>query len=230
MTVMPWDRKKLSEKTLELNFSSQLNHRCGGKLLWFGLTQKQEAEAGFDIATRVGKGLFIVQMKASSKVLRSKERQFKVPHDQLQSLLSLKVAGAPLPTGSVFYAFPTLGTTADLAAHNDVLGNTWLCDVAGLGAVTAPTTKSGANRKNGCHYVNVEPGEAPIAPGTKGKATFHSDPVTVHTWLGSDFAGEIVAGNASRGLLEVMSGNRFTEFWTLCERFHRKAFGIVRMN
>lgn len=45
---MPWGLERLSEKILELNFASQLNHRCGGTLLWFGLTQKQEAECGFD--------------------------------------------------------------------------------------------------------------------------------------------------------------------------------------
>ena len=55
MTTMPWGLERLSEKTLELNFASQLNHRCGGTLLWFGLTQKQEAECGFDIATKTWK-------------------------------------------------------------------------------------------------------------------------------------------------------------------------------
>ncbi|SOD24063.1 hypothetical protein SAMN05518800_1203 [Variovorax sp. YR752] len=41
---MPWELERLSEKALELEFASQLNRQRGGKLLWFGLTQKQEAE------------------------------------------------------------------------------------------------------------------------------------------------------------------------------------------
>lgn len=75
MTVMPWELDKLSEKTLDLNLASQLNHRCGGKLLWFGLTQQQEARAGYDIATCIGQALFVVQMKASNLLLKTKERK-----------------------------------------------------------------------------------------------------------------------------------------------------------
>ena len=93
MTTVPWGLKRLSEKPLELKFASQLNHQCGGTLLWFGLTQKQEAECGFDIATRVGSALFMVQMKASSQGLKGSDaRRFKVPDDQLQRLRGIKVA------------------------------------------------------------------------------------------------------------------------------------------
>lgn len=230
MTAMPWDKIKLSEKTLELNFVSQLNHRCGGKLLWFGLTQMQEAEAGFDIATRIGKALFIVQMKASATLLKSKARQFKVPHEQLKRLRKLKVAGQPLPPDSVFYAFPVLGTTKELANHTDVLRNTWLCDVANLKAVTAPTTNAGSPRKDDCHYVNVTPGEAPLAPSSTGKAVFHSKPVTVATRSGHAFASDLVESQFSRGLLTVMNDNNFRDFWNLCELFKRKAFGVVLVN
>lgn len=230
MTAMPWDKIKLSEKTLELNFASQLNHHCGGKLLWFGLTQMQEAEAGFDIATRIGKALFIVQMKASATLLKSKARQFKVPHEQLKRLRKLKVAGQLLPPDSVFYAFPVLGTTKELANHTDVLGNTWLCDVANLKAVTAPTTKAGSPRKDDCHYVNVTPGEAPLSPSSTGEAVFHSEPVTVAARSGDAFASDLVESQFSRGLLTVMNDNNFRDFWKLCELFKRKAFGVVLVN
>lgn len=228
MTAMPWELDKLSEKTLELNFASQLNHRCGGKLLWFGLTQQQEAKAGYDIATRIGKSLFVVQMKASNHLLKSKERQFKVPHEQLESMLKLTLGGLPLPSRSVFYAFPVLGKTKDLADYPDVLGNTWLCDVAGLKTVTAPTTKTGRIRKDGCHYVNVLPGEPPISKSaTSGMAVFHSEPVTVVTQRGDAFASNLIESRLGSGLLEVMNSNNFRDFWNLCELFHRKAFGVV---
>ena len=228
MTVMPWELLKLSEKTLEINFASQLNHLCGGMLLWFGLTQQQEAKAGFDIATQIDKGLFIVQMKASATLLKSKARQFKVPHDQLTSLQNLKVGGHPLPPNSVFYAFPVLGTTTDLAAHNNVLANTWLCDVASLKTLAAPTTKKGPLRKDGCHYVNVSPGEAPLAPG-KGLAVFHSEPMEVAATRGNEFASALLEEQYERGLLSLLNRNNQNQFWTLCEIFHRKAFGVVRL-
>lgn len=227
MTVMPWELDKLSEKTLELNFASQLNHRCGGKLLWFGLTQQQEARAGYDIATRIGQALFVVQMKASNHLLKTKERQFKVPHEQMESMLKLTPGGAPFPSRSVFYAFPVLGKTQDLADYPDVLGNTWLCDVADLKAVAAPTTKTGSIRKDGCHYVNVFPGEPPIKPGASGTAVFHSEPVTVITQRGDAFASDLIESKLGNGLLEVMTKNNFRDFWELCELFHRKAFGVV---
>lgn len=228
MTVMPWGLEKLSEKTLELNFASQLNHHCGGKLLWFGLTQKQEAEAGFDIATRIGKALFVVQMKASNKLLKkTKERQFKVPHQQLESLLKLTPGGKPLPSASVFYAFPVLGKTRDLADYPDVLGNSWLCDVTGLNALTPPTTKNGSLRMDDCHYVNVFPGEPPLKAGASGRAIFHSEPVTVIPQRGDDFVSALIDSKQSGGLLQVMTDNNFRDFWSLCELFHRKAFGVV---
>lgn len=227
MTAMPWELDKLSEKTLELNFASQLNYRCGGKLLWFGLTQQQEAKAGYDIATRIGKSMFVVQMKASNHLLKKKERQFKVPHEQLESMLKLTLGGAPFPSRSVFYAFPVLGKTQELADYPDVLGNTWLCDVADLKAVTVPTTRKGHPRKDGCHYVNVSPGEAPLTPGVIGKAVFHSEPVTVKTQLGDVFASNIIESRLGRGLLQEMTDNNFRDFWELCELFHRKAFGVV---
>lgn len=227
---MPWGLERLSEKSLELNFASQLNHRCGGSLLWFGLTQKQEAECGFDIATKRGSSLFIVQMKASSHVLKgSAARKFKVPDDQLRQLLAIKVGGKPLPKGSVFYAFPVIGTVAELTAHPDVVANTFLCDVADCGAVTAPTKADGKPRKDGCHYVHVTPGKPPVSTGAKGIAEWHSEPVQVPAIHATSFAAGLETRDAGRGLLSVMTDNNFSDFWRLCDSFQRKAFGIVQL-
>lgn len=236
---------RLSEKTLELNFASQMNHHFGGNLIWFGLTQKQEAKAGFDIATNIGTGLFIVQMKASNNLLKSGARQFRVPHDQLQKLLNIKLtpAGVPIPNRSVMYAFPTIGSTSELTKNPDVFANTWLCDVMSLGALGPPTIKVPAGyagaapmRKSLEHYVDVTPGEAPLSPLTLpavGSATFHSEPVEVSTQSGrGTFVDMKRAGTAEfeqrrAGLLEVLTDNNFEEFWRVCELFERKAFGIV---
>jgi len=225
---MPWGYKRLSEKTLELNFASQLNHACGGNLLWFGLTQMQEAAQGFDIATRIGKGLFIVQMKASANVLKSGERQFKVPHDQLENLRKLTVqGGGTIPNECIYYAFPVIGTPAELSSHPDVLANTWLCDVADIPALGAPTTSSGNLRQDGNHYVNVCPGSAPLNSSQPGTATFHSDPVEVEVINGEKLTYSITRDGASRGLLEVMTDNQFRAFWKLCQHFRRKAFAVA---
>lgn len=227
---MPWGFTKLSEKTLEINFASQLNHYCGGDLLWFGLTQKQEAECGFDIATRIGSALFIVQMKASAHLLKSSgARKFKVPDEQLNQLRNIKVAGKVLPKHSVFYAFPVIGTVSELNAYSDVVANTWLCDVADCGAVGAPTKTDGNLRKDECHYVNVSPGKPPIAAGQIGEAIWHSEPVEVAATTALRFAEDLAGREAGRGLLSVLNDNSFEDFWHLCEVFHRKAFGIVQL-
>jgi len=228
MTAMPWDKAKLSEKTLELNFASQLNHACGGRLLWFGLTQMQEAEQGFDIATRIGKGLFIVQMKASTHVLKSGERQFKAPHEQLENLRKLTVkGGGVIPKGCIYYAFPVIGTPAELSKHTSVLANTWLCDVADIPSLGAPTTARGSLRQDGNHYVKVSPGVAPLDSSKPGVATFHSDPVDVDVINGEKLVYVISRDGASSGLLDAMTHNQFRDFWDLCQQFHRKAFAVA---
>lgn len=233
MTVMPWDRAKLSEKTLELNFASQLNHACRGSLLWFGLTQKQEAEQGFDIATRVGRGLFIVQMKASTRVLRGSARQFKAPHDQLESLRSLTSGGLVKLPNSVFYAFPVIGTPGELAKHKYVLHNTWLCDVASIPAVGLPTKRGGGLRADGNHYVNVFPGLAPLPAGVTGIATFHSDPVEALLLSGTAFAERLLNQDSDipgrMGLLADLTHNDFSRFWAFSQHLGRKAFAIARI-
>jgi hypothetical protein len=226
MTTMPWQLEKLSEKTLEINFASQLNNACGGKLLWFGLTQKQEANLGFDIATKIGAGLYIIQMKASATLLKSNERQFKVPHDQLTQLLSLTTGGGGLiPKGCIFYAFPTIGTVSELKLHTNILVNTWLCDVADIPPLGQPLKANGQLRKDGNHYANVSFGVAPISTTRPGLVTFHSKPTEVSMTSGGTFAADYLSVN--KGLLECMTANSFQEFWQLCESFERKAFGLV---
>ena len=52
---------RISEKTIELNFCAQATFLCGLGLKWFGLTQRQEAKAGFDACGKLGGRLLILQ-------------------------------------------------------------------------------------------------------------------------------------------------------------------------
>lgn len=156
---------RLSEKTLELNFCAQATASVAPRrLLWFGLTQKEEAKLGFDACTNLGGRLLIFQFKASNQVVGS-ARRFRAPHGQMVRLQGLIPA-----TGAVFYALPLLGSTADLARNPDVLGQSRLLDVATLpNPMPAPTKKNGALRRSGIHYLDAY----------SSHVTIHSDPVDV---------------------------------------------------
>jgi hypothetical protein len=125
---------RLSEKTLELSITSQLTHRLGiGDAVWFGLTQQQESRLGFDIASRISGVLVILQFKASSVLVRPRRfqrrrRRFRLPHIQLDRLQAL----ASYFPDSVYYVFPHIGTTEELAQNRDLISQTYLLDVASL--------------------------------------------------------------------------------------------------
>jgi hypothetical protein len=76
---------RLAEKSIELNFCAQLNARVGRRLLWFGLTQKQEARMGFDACTRLRGRLLIFQFKASNFSVKG-GRRFYAHHEQMENL------------------------------------------------------------------------------------------------------------------------------------------------
>jgi hypothetical protein len=191
---------KLSEKTLELNICAQVSKHVGTKqqIFWFGLTQKQEAKAGFDACTKLGGRLLIFQFKASNRLLKSKERVFLAPHDQLAALRNQVKSYRR----SVFYAFPLVGNTFELKKNPDLLSQTWLVDVAYLFAVGAPTKSDGTLRKNGCHNVYVTP----------GKAVFHSDPVDAEAIGFSSFLEDGFPGSDGINWAFEQSFDRFWEF------------------
>jgi hypothetical protein len=155
---------RLSEKTLELNFCSQATRAYPSNVVWFGLTQRQEALWGFDAAMEMGGRLLIFQFKASTRVLQSGARQFQAPHEQMENLR--RRPGSAMR--SVFYVFPMLGELAEFrAVRGDVLGNSWLLDVTDIPPLGRPRRRDGALRRAGAHYVDVDPPQA----------TIHSDPV-----------------------------------------------------
>src|SRR5437868_9780797 len=90
-----FETMRLSEKTIELNYCAQATEifsSLGRSVIWFGLTQKQEAQAGFDAATRIGGRLLLLQFKASSHnvmipgPLGGLARRFRAKHDQMVRL------------------------------------------------------------------------------------------------------------------------------------------------
>lgn len=151
---------RLSEKTLELNICSQATAAAtpAHRLIWFGLTQTQEARAGFDACVKLGGRLLLFQFKASRQLPRTGERKFFAPHAQLRSLMTR--AGSH--RRSVFYAFPLVGTTRELHTNPDLLAQTWLLDVSTIPPMPSPTTARGKPRYNHCHNVYVVPGRAEI--------------------------------------------------------------------
>lgn len=166
---------RVSEKSLELNFCANAS-LLGGSLVWFGLTQRQEAMLGFDVATRHAGRLLVFQMKAPSRDLsRSRShcphgKQFALSHRQLSRLQQL-VARHCRPR-TVFYAFPLIRTTLELSnASGDVLSFTQLVDVRAIPPLSPPTTKSGGVRKSGIHYANV----------SHTSVVLHSEPIEVET-------------------------------------------------
>src|ERR1700677_211688 len=77
---------KLSEKSLELTFCSQFSAEVAfrhfvpwpNRIVWFGLTQLQESQLGFDAVTSLGGFAIVFQFKASHTLTHRRGRRFKV--------------------------------------------------------------------------------------------------------------------------------------------------------
>jgi hypothetical protein len=158
---------RLSEKTFELNLCVQMTPIVNAPSWWFGLTQKQESAAGWDVATKVSGTWLRFQLKASNNVLSDGRRRFKGHHQQLVELQSR----ATNPR-RVFYVLPTIGSTADLIAANFALiPNVRFLDVNAIPNIGYPTTPAGALRKNETHYFDLAEDLTLV--------TIHSEPVEV---------------------------------------------------
>lgn len=210
---------RISEKTVELTSCSQLSKQYPGRLIWFWLTQRQEAEAGFDACTKLGGWLLLFQFKASSTNLHSRPlgrvcRRFHVPHHQLVALQA-----RVRPHRRIFYAFPLIGRTAELVQQaGDFVTTTWLLDIANVPALGPPTTRSGTVRNSGIHYVDVIPGLAAI----------HSDPILTSLVRASDLADLLLAAQPNRVETSAEIEAVFGEFWQASRRpFYRNAVGAV---
>jgi len=201
---------RLSEKTIELNFCSQFTRIAKPLILWFGLTQRQEAQAGFDACTRVNGRLIIFQFKASNKILLSGRRRFYLQHDQLINLQ----ARINSFQRSVFYVFPLVGSTFEFSKNSNILGLSWFLDVASLPLVIGvPETRRGVPRKSCLHYADVAP----------GVVTIHSEPVELQLLPASTYVTQEFPGadgiNAAFG--------SFTDFWEFCHYLLPNSAGAV---
>ena len=141
--------ERLAEKTIELTVCSQLASLLGKKMVWFGLTQKQERKFGFDAASNLGGRAFVLQFKASSKVMKTGvyvgQRQFQCDHRQMVRLVR---RFKPLPN-SCFYFLSDIGTFSELQdAKGDLINNSYLVDVADI-----PKPVPSTGRKSNHHYV-----------------------------------------------------------------------------
>lgn len=153
---------RLSEKTLELTLCNQMG--VGFWLwpygpfpptvpqpIWFGLTQKQEAQAGFDAAAKIAGGrLLLLQFKAGRK-LRAGTVRFTAPHAQLDALQ--KRVGRHR---FIYYVLPSVTETHDLTLGPWVLAQTWFLDVAALPALSRP------RRKSAHHNITLNPGSGTV--------------------------------------------------------------------
>jgi len=181
-------------------------------LFWFGLTQRQEARAGFDACAKLGGRLLIFQFKASNRILRSGERVFLAPHDQMAALR----ARVRSSVRSVFYAFPLIGTTRELSTKPNLLAQTWLLDVSGLPAtIPKPTVIGGlALRRSRCHNVYVTPGHAKICSDP-----INTDLLSMAQIVESQFSG-------ADGIGWQFEDN-FDYFWEFTRPLSRGARGLI---
>ena len=206
---------RLSEKTLELNICAQVAGYVfwphafpGHHLIWFGLTQRQEAEAGYDAWTRVGGRLLLLQFKASKRRI-GPSRRFTLDHDQLRNLRNR----VRQHRRSVFYVFPLVGTSRELAGNPDLIPQTWLLDVAGLTNIPAPTKANGQPRRSGLHYADVTP----------GRVVLHSDPREFTT----DRIDKVVPGPSPDAGWSKSSLPSFDAFWDLRRLLLRQSVALI---
>jgi hypothetical protein len=120
---------------------------------------------------------------------------------------------------SVYYAFPLIGSSVELAANSDFMTQTWLLDVADLATLPPPTTRTGTPRRNDLHYVDVTPGLAVV----------RSDPVeirllSIQEGVGSTASPQLFPG--ADGLQGVV-GETFEQFWHFRELLAPRSAAVL---
>ena len=167
---------RITEKTIELTFAAQCAAFMPAQPIWFGLSQQQEARLGFDACTRMNAALLLFQFKASSNG-NARLRKYTAPHDQLQHL---QLLARNFQSVNIFYVFPRVEDSTELAANPDLLGECQFVDVRTLpDPFPAPTNKDGSIRKNFSHNVELELATNII--------TFHSDPVQAKSTTATEY-------------------------------------------
>lgn len=207
---------RIAEKTIELNFCKGLPLALGHDLVWFGLTQKQEAKAGFDACARYHSTLLLFQIKASRVVLKNGARRFLANHEQMQTL-----RGQVKITRHVFYVLPVIGTTPEICNGLCFSHCSRYLDVSQLPSTIPKPTARGktppSSRKSNCHYIDMDHGLL--------TATIHSEPFTANLLnanelksrlnlsdIGLDLAASRAHGESTPS--SYTEFNEFHEFWS----------------
>ena len=174
-TVARRRRKKVSEKSLELNICAELlqlirsRSGCQGAL-WFGLTQAQERQEGIDARIRnAGHGVSIMlQFKAPwATSWENGLYKFSVNEQQHEAMEDL----AGRNPNAVHYVFPLFSTweKADRYAP-ELARDTWTVPVS---AVPLAKLTASSSPSTGRHRVEV------IRVNSRAIATFYSPEVVV---------------------------------------------------
>jgi hypothetical protein len=214
--VPPGVSDRLAEKTVELNFARQVGPGFP-TAFWFGLTQAQEAQNGYDAAFNSNGVMFLFQFKVSTTLRLGGVRQFRAAHHQLAAL-SAQVA----PRRRVFYVLPDVGTVPEIATSAwDILSRSWLLDVADIpNPLERPITRSGSIRRSNTHYLDLTTARGPA------HVTIHSEPAHAplarpSVVFGEDIPAAVAA--APRNDVDPI----FANFWSIRALLTRAAVGVV---
>ena len=203
---------RISEKTVELNFCKGLPLVLGRDLFWFGLTQKQEAKAGFDACVKYGATLLLFQIKTSRIVLKNGSRRFLAEHDQMQMLRNQVKENR-----RVYYVLPVVGTTPEVCNGLCFSHCSRYLDVSKLPVTIPPPLAKGKApaiiRKSNCHYIYMEM--------NLKMATIHSDPFEVILLSPDDLAREMQILRHGPSSKTNQESSEFDEFWSVISRINR---------
>jgi len=204
---------KVAEKTLELSLCAQLSSvfvpSGWAKMrlwepVWFGLTQAQEARAGFDAGMRLPGGICILLQFKRGRRRTDGRIHFDAQHHQLIALTERVNSRRRC----VYYVLPSVTNTNELNnGQIALLDSTWFLDVAEIPRLEAPS------RKSEKHQFLLNPKD--------GVVEIRSNPVFVQARSGRSVASDL---RAREGLVSFES---FSEMWEIANLLGRKSVGAI---
>jgi hypothetical protein len=205
---------RLAEKTVELTLCCQLGwlfhpwpwHPIPlgpSQPFWFGLTQKQEARAGFDAAMKLSNArILLLQFKAGRRLAKGNVR-FDAPHAQLSALQNRLGAQHRL----IYYVLPEITRTSELHGAPWLLERTWFLDVASIPRLKRP------RRRSMSHYMTLSP--------PSGIVKITSEPVEVEA-VNWRYIQANVSPLTLGGHYET-----FEKFWSYAIKIRQRGVGAV---
>ena len=136
-------RKKVSEKTLELNLCAELikciRARKGcERAVWFGMTQRQEHSFGLDETLLNAPGHSLMLQFKSPQATSTYDHHYKFSINRRQhEALERLVAGNPK---SAYYVFPLYSKWTKVLDHSpNLIKDTWLVPVSCISLGSSPS-------------------------------------------------------------------------------------------